>query len=187
MNIIRTHLPGVLVIEPKVFGDSRGFFFECFHAQRYAEQGMKLNFVQDNFSQSSKGVLRGLHYQLEHAQGKLVWVTRGSVLDVAIDIRFGSPTFGKKLSIVLNASQPKQLYIPPGFAHGFYTLEDGTHFHYKCTDYYHPASEKGIRWDDPTLAIEWPATDEPILSNKDSAYPFLHDLKPTDLPSYSGD
>lgn len=182
MKVIATKLPGVLLIEPQVFSDSRGFFFECFNAARYAEYGMQLDFVQDNFSHSAKNVLRGLHYQLPHTQGKLVWVTRGRVFDVAVDIRQGSPSFGQWVSVELDAEKPQQLYIPPGFAHGFCSLTDDVNFYYKCTDYYHPAAEKGVLWNDPLLNIPWPIK-EPILSEKDRSYPCLKDIQPNHLPN----
>lgn len=183
MKVTSTELSGVLIIEPKVFCDSRGFFFETFQAERYAEYGMQLAFVQDNSSRSCKGVLRGLHYQLPYAQGKLVWVTRGQVFDVFVDIRYNSPTFGKWQSIILDAEEPRQIYIPPGFAHGFCVLSDEADFHYKCTDYYTPATEKGVRWDDPELNISWPVAN-PVLSPKDMAYPKLRDIAKEELFSY---
>jgi len=175
MKVIETKLPGVLIIEPEVFGDARGSFYETFHAERYAQYGMKLNFVQDNFSRSSYGVLRGLHYQLEHTQGKLIWITQGKIFDVAVDIRHGSPTFGQWVSITLDASKPQQIYIPPGFAHGFCVLSEQVDFFYKCTNIYHPASEKGICWNDPDLNIPWPIKN-PILSPKDTHYPNLKNI-----------
>lgn len=183
MNVIETELPGVLIIEPKVLRDSRGFFFECFHAERYKAHGMKLDFVQDNFSHSTKNVLRGLHYQLEHAQGKLVWVTRGRVFDVAVDMRRGSPHFGEWTSVFLDAKEPRQFYIPPGFAHGFCTLSDEVDFYYKCTDFFHPAADKGIRWDDPDLGIPWPVT-QPTVSDKDKLNLFIKDIPLEQLPIY---
>ena len=188
MKVIKTSLPGVLVIEPKVFGDSRGFFTETYHYERYAEAGIKQSFVQDNHSRSSKGVLRGLHYQLEHPQGKLVQVMRGEVLDVAVDIRVGSPTFGQYYSHILNDQNHQQLYVPPGFAHGFCVVSDVVDFVYKCTDYYHPESEKGIAWNDPNIGIDWPgggdkSTDYNI-SEKDQNNPLLVDIPEKDLPVY---
>lgn len=183
MRVIPTELPGVILIEPKVFGDSRGQFFETYHAERYAEQGITVDFVQDNFSRSNKNVLRGLHYQLQHMQGKLVWITRGKIMDVVADIRQGSPTFGRSISVLLDATHPQQLYIPPGFAHGFCVLSDEADFFYKCSDYYNPAGECGVRWDDPTLNIQWPIS-HPILSDKDRAYPSLKDISAEQLPRY---
>lgn len=174
MKVTETKIAGVLIIEPKVFGDSRGFFLETFHATRYAEYGIESNFVQDNYSRSAKGVLRGLHYQKNHPQGKLVSVTSGVVLDVAVDIRQDSSTFGQWVGITLSADDHKQFYIPPGLAHGFCVLSETADFQYKCTDYYHPEDEASIRWNDPDIAIEWNISD-PILSEKDAKAPFLKD------------
>ncbi|MCE5982929.1 MULTISPECIES: dTDP-4-dehydrorhamnose 3,5-epimerase [unclassified Pseudomonas] len=168
MNVIPTRLPGVLIIEPKVFGDSRGFFYESFNARSFQElTGTTSQFVQDNHSCSQKGVLRGLHYQLENVQGKLVRVTRGEVLDVAVDIRRSSPTFGQWISTRLSADNHRQLWVPEGFAHGFVVLSDTAEFLYKTTDYYNPAAERCIRWDDPDLAIDWQLNEAPQLSAKD--------------------
>lgn len=168
MNVSTTALPGVLVIEPKVFGDERGFFYESFNARDFAQaSGLHLQFVQDNHSRSQKGVLRGLHYQVEHAQGKLVRVTAGEVLDVAVDIRRSSPHFGQWASVRLSAENNRQLWIPPGFAHGFVVLSDYAEFLYKTTDYYTPSAERCIRWDDPQLGIDWQLTGPPTLSAKD--------------------
>ncbi|MBT2370810.1 dTDP-4-dehydrorhamnose 3,5-epimerase [Pseudomonas fluorescens] len=168
MNVTATTLPDVLIIEPKVFGDERGFFYESFNARSFAQAtGLQLQFVQDNHSRSQKGVLRGLHYQLENPQGKLVRVTAGEVLDVAVDIRRTSPTFGQWASIRLSAENNRQLWIPPGFAHGFVVLSDYAEFLYKTTDYYTPSAERCIRWDDPTLAIDWQLSGQPTLSAKD--------------------
>lgn len=168
MNVIATELPGVLIIEPKVFGDERGFFYESFNARAFEKaSGLQLQFVQDNHSRSQKGVLRGLHYQVEHAQGKLVRVTAGEVLDVAVDIRRSSPHFGKWASVRLSAENNRQLWIPPGFAHGFVVLSDYAEFLYKTTDYYAPSAERCIRWDDPDLNIDWQLNGTPTLSAKD--------------------
>ena len=168
MNVNATELPGVLIIEPKVFGDERGFFYESFNARDFAQaSGMELQFVQDNHSRSQKGVLRGLHYQVEHAQGKLVRVTAGEVLDVAVDIRRSSPHFGKWASVRLSAENNRQLWIPPGFAHGFVVLSEYAEFLYKTTDYYTPSAERCIRWDDPELSIDWQLAGPPTLSAKD--------------------
>lgn len=168
MNVNATELPGVLIIEPKVFGDERGFFYESFNARDFAQaSGLELQFVQDNHSRSQKGVLRGLHYQVEHAQGKLVRVTAGEVLDVAVDIRRSSPHFGKWASVRLSAENNRQLWIPPGFAHGFVVLSEYAEFLYKTTDYYTPSAERCIRWDDPELSIDWQLADPPTLSAKD--------------------
>lgn len=174
MKVIETKIAGVLIIEPKVFGDSRGFFLETFHADRYTEYGIESNFVQDNYSRSTKGVLRGLHYQKNYPQGKLVSVTSGIVFDVAVDIRQDSSTFGQWVGITLSADDHKQFYIPPGLAHGFCVLSETADFQYKCTEYYHPEDEASIRWNDPDIAIEWNIS-EPILSEKDAKAPFLKD------------
>ncbi len=170
MKVTKTNLDGCIVIEPDVYGDERGYFFESFHEEKYREIGIKETFVQDNFSRSSKGILRGLHSQLNKPQGKLVYVTKGEVFDVAVDLRETSPTFGKHFSIVLSDENHKQLYIPPGFAHGFLTLSQVVHFGYKCTDFYDPEDELGILWSDTDLDIDWP-TDDPKLSKKDKEQP----------------
>ncbi|OOL39097.1 dTDP-4-dehydrorhamnose 3,5-epimerase [Pseudomonas sp. FSL W5-0299] len=168
MNVTQTDLPGVLIIEPKIFGDERGFFYESFNARAFEQAtGLKKAFVQDNHSRSRKGVLRGLHYQLEHTQGKLVRVTAGEVLDVAVDIRRSSPNFGRWASVRLSAKNNRQLWIPEGFAHGFMVLSEYAEFLYKTTDYYEPTAERCIRWNDPTLAINWELEDAPQLSDKD--------------------
>ena len=161
-------IPDVILIEPKVFGDERGFFFESFNQQTFQNlTGIKANFVQDNHSKSAANVLRGLHYQIEQAQGKLVRVTSGEVFDVAVDIRRQSATFGKWVGVLLSAENKRQLWLPPGFAHGFVVLNDNTEFLYKTTDYYAPQHERCIRWDDPAIGIEWPISQAPILSGKD--------------------
>ncbi len=183
MKISETELPGVLLLEPKRFGDDRGFFMELFHEKRYAEAGIPGPFVQDNFSRSAKGILRGLHFQQPHAQGKLVQVFAGAVYDVAVDIRRGSPTFGRWVGVELSADNRRQLWVPPGFAHGFCVLSESADFHYKCTDFYSPASEHGIAWNDPDLGIPWPVK-SPLLSPKDSAAPRLKDAPV--LPDYTG-
>ncbi|MCX7081304.1 MAG: dTDP-4-dehydrorhamnose 3,5-epimerase [Pseudomonas sp.] len=170
MNVVTTDLPGVLIIEPKVFGDERGFFYESFNAKAFEEAtGLNTPFVQDNHSRSKKGVLRGLHYQLESTQGKLVRVTAGEVLDVSVDIRRSSPHFGRWVAVRLSAENHRQLWIPEGFAHGFVVLSDFAEFLYKTTDYYMPSAERCIRWDDPTLAIDWQLSETPQLSAKDLA------------------
>ena len=170
MNVVTTDLPGVLIIEPKVFGDERGFFYESFNARAFKEAtGLETNFVQDNHSRSQKGVLRGLHYQLENTQGKLVRVTTGEVLDVAVDIRRSSPHFGKWVAVRLSATNHRQMWVPEGFAHGFVVLSEFAEFLYKTTDYYTPSAERCIRWDDPELAIDWELQGAPILSAKDQA------------------
>ncbi|HLN52651.1 MAG TPA: dTDP-4-dehydrorhamnose 3,5-epimerase [Lentimicrobium sp.] len=171
MDILTTEIPGLLIIKPDVFSDDRGYFFESYNKSRFIEAGINVDFVQDNESKSSRGVLRGLHFQREpFAQGKLVRVIRGAVLDVAVDIRMDSPTFGKWNSIQLTEKNKLMYWIPEGFAHGFLTLEDDTVFTYKCTGTYHKASEASIRWNDPDLAINWNVT-EPLLSLKDREAP----------------
>ncbi len=176
MNVVDTSLPGVMIIEPKVFGDERGFFYESFNARAFAEAtGLKREFVQDNHSRSQKGVLRGLHYQLEHTQGKLVRVTAGEVLDVAVDIRRSSPNFGQWVGVRLSAQNHRQLWVPEGFAHGFVVLSDSAEFLYKTTDYYQPSAERSILWNDPTLAIDWELSEPPQLSAKDQAGKLLMD------------
>ena len=171
MKVTRLAIPDVLLIEPKVFDDARGFFYESFNAEAFrAETGVELNFVQDNHSRSSKGVLRGLHYQLPpHAQGKLVRVVRGTVFDVAVDIRAASPSFGRWVGVELTEQDHRQLWIPPGFAHGFLVLSEMADLLYKTTEVYSPAHERCLRWNDPAVAVNWPLTTEmPVLSDKDS-------------------
>ncbi|MEP9318837.1 dTDP-4-dehydrorhamnose 3,5-epimerase [Pseudomonas sp. LABIM340] len=169
MKATRLAIPDVILIEPKVFGDERGFFFESFNHAGFEEIiGRPVKFVQDNHSRSVKGVLRGLHYQIQNPQGKLVRVVQGEVLDVAVDLRRNSPTFGKWVSAKLSAENKAQLWVPEGFAHGFVVLSDSAEFLYKTTDYYAPAYERCISWNDPTLAIEWEISTEPALSQKDS-------------------
>lgn len=171
MKVISTAIADVLIIEPKVFGDARGFFFESFNQERFDEAvGHAVTFVQDNHSRSAKGVLRGLHYQISQAQGKLVRVVRGAVFDVAVDIRRSSPTFGRWVALELSEENNRQLWMPPGIAHGFVSLLDDTEFLYKTTDYYAPALERCIAWNDADLAIDWPVLDVPVaLSAKDQA------------------
>ena len=177
MNVIKTKLDGCVIIEPKVFGDERGFFLETFQAERYtSEAGITLPFVQDNHSRSSKSVLRGLHFQKTKPQGKLVRVVRGQVYDVAVDIRKGSPTYGQWEGVILSEENKTQLWVPPGFAHGFVVLSDTADFEYKCTDYYDPSDEGSILWNDSDLDIPWPI-DNPILSNKDASADRLVDMK----------
>jgi len=177
MNVVKTKLHDCVIIEPKVFGDERGFFLETFQAERYAElAGITLPFVQDNHSRSSKAVLRGLHYQKKKPQGKLVRVVRGEVYDVAVDIRQGSSTFGQWEGVILSEENKKQFWVPAGFAHGFLVLSETADFEYKCTDYYDPADEGSILWNDPDLSIPWP-TDAPTLSEKDANAEKLVDLK----------
>ncbi|MFK3816364.1 dTDP-4-dehydrorhamnose 3,5-epimerase [Pseudomonas sp. NPDC089407] len=168
MNIIPTKIPDVLIIEPKVFGDSRGFFFEAFNARDFKQHtGVDAHFVQDNHSRSVKGVLRGLHYQVENTQGKLVRVVQGEIRDIAVDVRKRSPTFGQWVAINLSADNRRQLWIPPGFAHGFAVMSESAEFLYKTTDYYNPSADRCIRWDDPELAIDWQLDAPPLLSEKD--------------------
>lgn len=169
MNIIETAIPGVLIIEPRIFGDARGFFMETWNAATFAAAGLDLTFVQDNHSRSQKGVLRGLHFQNPGPQGKLVRVTSGAVFDVAVDLRAASPTFGKWVGVELSAANKRMLWVPEGFAHGFLTLEDDTDFLYKCTAPYAPQSEFTLAWNDPAVGIEWPVGGlEPLVSDKDA-------------------
>lgn len=176
-------LPEVLVVDVRVFRDGRGSFRELFHEARYAEAGVTGPFVQDNLSVSTRGVLRGLHLQNPRAQGKLVTVLEGAVFDVAVDVRRGSPTFGRWAGVELTEENARQLWVPPGFAHGFLVLTDRTLFSYKCTELYSPADEFGVRWDDPDIGIRWPA-DAPQLSAKDAAAPLLRDVPAERLPTY---
>ena len=173
MNVIRPQIEGLLIFEPKIFRDDRGFFAETYQQARYTALGVG-PFVQDNWSRSKKGVLRGLHFQQPRPQGKLVMVTRGAALDVAVDIRKGSATFGKHVSVELSESNARQFWVPPGFAHGFVALADDTDFLYKCTDVFVPGAEGAIRWDDPALGIPWPIKD-PVVSQKDQKAPLLKD------------
>lgn len=185
MKIINTKLSGLKILEPKVFGDSRGFFLESFHSSRFEDSGVASVFVQDNVSRSAKGVLRGLHYQLKFPQGKLVTVIRGEVFDVAVDVRLGSPTFGKWVGEILSDENHRQLYIPPGFAHGFCVLSEYADFHYKCTTYYHPEDEQGVIWNDAKIDIKWPSgMDAPLLSKKDAAFKNLQDISLDLLPIF---
>lgn len=174
MKVTPTALPEVLLVQPRVHGDSRGFFYESFQSARYAEAGLPVVFVQDNHSRSVKGTLRGLHFQEPRAQGKLVQVLRGMVYDVAVDIRRGSPRFGRWVGVELSEASPQQLWIPPGFAHGFCVLSESADFLYKCTELYAPEADRGIAWNDPALGIPWPIA-EPLLSAKDRAAPRLED------------
>ena len=183
MKVIETGLPGCLVFEPRVFGDDRGFFFESFNHDRLAEHGLRPRFVQGNVSSSIHGVLRGLHYQWPQPQAKLVSVVEGEVWDVALDIRRGSPTFGRWTAAVLSAENKRHFWIPEGFAHGFVTLSERAVFTYLCTATYDPAADANIRWDDPQLAIDWPVS-APLLSGKDAVAPLLADIDPERLPVY---
>ena len=178
MKIISLAIPDVKLIEPDVFGDNRGFFMETYRADLFKEAGIPVNFVQDNMSSSRKGVLRGLHFQKDpYSQGKLVRVVRGEVFDVAVVLRKGSPYFGKWVGDLLSEENKKSLYVPPGFAHGFCVVSDEAVFHYKCTEFYHPEAEGGLRYDDPTVNVEWPLPDLPkITSPKDEKAPFLENI-----------
>lgn len=175
MRVVETALPGVLIIEPAVFKDSRGFFKETFQAERYREAGIELEFVQDNHSRSGRGVLRGLHFQVAKPQGKLVSCTQGAVFDVAVDVDPKSITFGTHVGIELTEDNHRQFWIPPGYAHGFCVLSATAEFQYKCTDFYDPSDQGGVIWNDPDIAIEWPI-DQPLLSDKDAKLPTLKNL-----------
>ena len=177
MQIIKTSLPGAIIIEPDVFGDARGFFLETWNRQRYAEIGLDIDFVQDNLSYSQQGTLRGLHFQNPRAQGKLVYVLIGEVYDVSVDVRHGSPTFGQWIGVTLSAENKRQLYVPPGFAHGFCVTSENALFAYKCTECYDPKSEGSVLWNDPELGITWPVS-EPRLSEKDRHALRLRDIPP---------
>ncbi|MGA1068860.1 MAG: dTDP-4-dehydrorhamnose 3,5-epimerase [Burkholderiaceae bacterium] len=177
-TVTPTALPEVKILEPKVFGDARGFFFESFNQRDFVvSTGIDVTFVQDNHSRSSRGVLRGLHYQIEHPQGKLVRVVSGTVLDVAVDIRRSSPRFGQSVALRLDAAKHQQLWVPPGFAHGFLVLSESADFLYKTTDYWYPAHERSLRWSDPALGIAWPADIQPQLAAKDADAPLLADAE----------
>jgi dTDP-4-dehydrorhamnose 3,5-epimerase len=177
MTHIETSLPGVLLLEPKVFGDARGFFLESWNRKTFADLGLDIDFVQDNHSRSSRGVLRGLHYQLNEPQGKLVRVTSGAVFDVAVDVRKSSPHFGQWTGHELSAENHRMLWIPPGFAHGFLVLSETADFLYKTTAYYAPQGDCGIRWDDPEIGVQWPLAGAPLLSAKDQMLPLLKDAE----------
>ncbi|MGE6332018.1 dTDP-4-dehydrorhamnose 3,5-epimerase [Stenotrophomonas sp. NPDC077659] len=183
MKVIETSLPGCRIIEPAVFGDDRGFFFETWNADRYADVGLVSSFVQSNISSSSKGVLRGIHYQWPRPQGKLISVLQGEVYDVAVDIRRGSPTFGLWEAVILSAENRRQFWIPEGFAHGFVVLSETALFNYLCTDVYVKEADAGIRWNDADIAIDWPVSSVQ-LSAKDKAAPFLKDIAEDRLPVY---
>lgn len=186
MKVYETTLPGVVEVETPVYRDERGFFLESYRQEWLAPLGIDGTFVQDNHSRSHRGVVRGLHYQLERPQGKLVRVVRGAIFDVVVDVRRGSPHFGNWCGVHLDDVELRMLYVPPGFAHGFITLSEVADISYKCTDYYHPASEVGIAWNDPTIAIDWPI-DEVVLSERDGLNPRLDAIAPDRLPRYSGD
>jgi dTDP-4-dehydrorhamnose 3,5-epimerase len=182
---IETSLHGVLELHPKVFRDGRGFFLETFHLAKFLELGIAETFIQDNHSCSRKGALRGLHYQLRHPQAKLCRVVEGQALDVVVDVREGSPQFGKWTSVVLSSERQNQIYVPAGFAHGFLALTDTVHFLYKCSDYYHPEDERGVLWNDPALKISW-GIESPTVSEKDEHLPTLTTIPRESLPRYAG-
>lgn len=184
MQVTATSLEGVLLIEPKVFGDARGFFLESWSRDRYVQAGIVGDFVQDNMSRSHRGTLRGMHLQHPHGQGKLVSVTEGEVFDVAIDVRVGSPTFGRWVGYTLSAENHRQLWIPPGFAHGFCVTSEMALFTYKCTDGYHPEAEVGVLWNDPDIGVEWPVS-QPVLSGKDAQHPRLSQIARERLPVFA--
>jgi dTDP-4-dehydrorhamnose 3,5-epimerase len=184
MEIHTTDLKGVLIIEPQLFPDQRGFFMETYNQPRYRAAGIRTDFVQDNLSRSTRGTLRGLHFQINYPQAKLVQVLEGEVFDLAVDLRAGSPSFGRWTGARLSAANHRQLYIPEGFAHGFAVLSDTALFAYKCSQVYHPEDEGGLLWSDPALAIDWPVQ-APVLSAKDAAFPRLDQLKPEQLPQVS--
>jgi dTDP-4-dehydrorhamnose 3,5-epimerase len=177
MKLIETRLPGVLLLEPKTFGDARGFFLESWNRQTFADLGLVLDFVQDNHSRSTQGVLRGLHYQLNDPQGKLVRVVSGAVFDVAVDLRRSSAHFGQWVGYELSADNRRMMWVPPGFGHGFMVLSDSADFLYKTTAYYAPQWDRGIRWDDPQIAVQWPLEGIPTLSDKDQVLPFFKDAE----------
>jgi dTDP-4-dehydrorhamnose 3,5-epimerase len=181
MNVIQTKIPGVMVIEPKLFGDSRGFFLETFQAERYAPHGIHGPFIQDNYSRSVRRVVRGLHLQNPGPQGKLVMVLRGRILDVAVDVRVGSPTFGHHVAIEINDENHRQIWVPRGFAHGFTVLSESADLSYKCDDFYRPADEIVVKWNDPAIGISW-GIESPLLSTRDAAAPLLANIE--GLPVY---
>ncbi len=183
-NFIKASIQGIYIIEPSIFGDERGYFMESYSKRDFEEAGLTMNFVQDNESKSKKGVLRGLHFQTRHTQGKLVRVVEGEVFDVAVDLREGSPTFGKWEGVILTAENKKQFYIPEGFAHGFLVLSETATFQYKCTDYYAPEYDGGILWNDPDIGIEWPleGIDEVLLSDKDKVQQTLKEFMSKENP-----
>ena len=186
MQVRTTKIPGAIIIEPQVFGDARGFFMETWNRQRYRDAGIEADFVQDNLSYSQRGVLRGLHFQNPHPQGKLVQVLQGQVFDVAVDIRLGSPTFKQWVGVELSADNNTQFYVPPGCAHGFCVVSETALFAYKCTDLYHPEGDANIAWDDPDIGIDWPLSG-PSLSEKDAVAPRLKDIDPARLFAFEPD
>lgn len=183
LEFVQSPLPGIILIKPVVFQDTRGFFMETFHQEKYREGGIDRIFVQDNFSRSQKDTLRGLHYQLRYPQGKLIYTLRGKIFDVVADIRQGSPTFGKWEGFILSEGNRQQLYIPEGYAHGFCVLSETADVVYKCTDFYAPNDDFGVLWSDPTIGIDWPVK-EPLLSEKDTKYPALDDMPEENLPVF---
>ena len=183
MKRIETSIPGVFLIEPTIFQDPRGFFLETYHERKFAELGIKGEFVQDNHARSTRNSLRGLHYQIDHPQAKLCRVVQGEVLDVVVDIRLGSPHFGKWVSEILSAENMRQMFVPVGFAHGYLVLSETADFLYKCTDFYYPEFERGVAWNDPEIGIEWGIT-APILSRKDTQSPKLREIAARELPEY---
>ncbi len=184
MRVIAASIPGIVVLEPKSFGDERGYFFESWQKQRYEEAGVVGEFVQDNISRSPRGILRGLHLQHPFAQGKLVQVLDGEVFDVAVDVRVGSPTFGEWHGELLSATNKRQMFVPPGFAHGFYVVSEHALFSYKCTELYHPETELSVIWNDPAIGIRWPLAGAPVLSNKDGRAQPLSTIPKDRLPLY---
>jgi len=187
VEIMKTSLPGVVLINRRAFEDSRGFFLEIYRRDKFKKSGLDISFIQDNHSSSHKGVLRGLHYQLKYPQGKLISTLCGEIFDVAVDVRRGSPTFGKCEAFQLSAKNRRQLFIPAGFAHGFYVCSERADVMYKCTNFYHARDDHGILWSDPDLGIEWPFARQgsPVLSDKDQSYSRLNEIPDTDLPAYS--
>lgn len=183
MKVIETALPGALILEPQVFGDARGYFYESYNESKFHEAGIDHRFVQCNVSRSARGVLRGLHYQWPNPQGKLVSVLEGEVYDVAVDIRRGSPTFGRSTGVMLTSDNHRHFWVPEGFAHGFCVLSEFATFTYQCTALYDPKADAGIRWNDAALGIDWPLS-EPLLSDKDGKTPLLEDVPPERLPVY---
>jgi dTDP-4-dehydrorhamnose 3,5-epimerase len=181
INIIKTKIDGLIIIEPSVFGDERGYFMETYNEEEFHKAGLTMKFVQDNESKSSKGVLRGLHFQRKFSQGKLVRVTKGEVYDVGVDLRQGSKTYGQWAGVLLTEENKTMFYVPEGFAHGFLVVSDEAVFNYKCTNFYAPEYDGGIRWNDPDIGVEWPLDDigEPMLSDKDKTSPFLREIKDT--------
>lgn len=179
ITVTKTDIEGLVIIQPSVFGDERGYFMETYNQEEFAKHGLDMTFIQDNESRSKKGVLRGLHFQRQFSQGKLVRCTEGAVWDVGVDLRKGSPTYGKWAGVTLSAENKTMFYIPEGFAHGFVVLSDTATFNYKCTNLYHPEYDGGIRWNDPDIAVEWPidGLGELLLSEKDQKQPFLKDIK----------